>query len=225
MSRNGWSSDDDWVTNGLMLPSKHRVSALLVAAAVSAVAFIFLPLLVSGHVDSGPQSASPPYVTSGKFTASQPSFRADAKEYFEIYPTHVQQPIAFPHKIHVKNGMPCDACHAGVGEGQQAAIPGATVCMTCHQVIATNKPEIKKLAAYYKKGEEVPWQRVYWFYPSSHVDFWHGPHIRAGVECKSCHGDMSKETVAVRKAGLNMGFCVNCHLERHAPTDCTTCHN
>ncbi len=203
---------------------KHGVSAFLVAIAVGGVASILLPFLVSGYVDGNRQSASPSYVTSGKCSASQMSFLAGAKEYFGIYPASVRQPIAFPHKIHVKNGMPCETCHAGVDEGQQAAIPGAAVCMTCHQVIATNKPEIKKLASYYRKGEEVPWRRVYWFYPSAHVDFWHGPHIRAGVECQSCHGDMRKETVAVRKAGLNMGFCVNCHRSRHVSTDCTTCH-
>ena len=196
----------------------------MVVAAGSVVGLMVLRLPVRASAESHGQSADPAYVTTGKFTTSQPSVRAEAREYLDSYPAEVQQPIAFPHKVHLKNGMQCEVCHRGVTQGAQAAIPSVSLCMTCHQVIARKKPEIKKLAGYYKKGEDVPWQRVYWFYPSAHVSFWHAPHIRAGVDCKSCHGDMRQETVAVRKAGLTMGFCLNCHTLRHAPTDCTTCH-
>jgi hypothetical protein len=30
--------------------------------------------------------------------------------------------------------------------------------------------------------------------------------------------------VAQRNVDLNMGFCVDCHREKQAPTDCLTCH-
>ncbi len=166
----------------------------------------------------------PSYVTSGQFTTAHPTLLAAAKDYIDSYPTHVQQPIAFTHKVHLQHGMQCTDCHKGVGEGPDATIPNVQLCMSCHQVIATNKPEIKKIAAYQKKGEQIPWHRVYWFYQSAHVKFWHGPHIRAGVNCATCHGDMKQQTVAVRKAGLDMGFCVGCHRMHKAPTDCTTCH-
>jgi Class III cytochrome C family/Cytochrome c7 and related cytochrome c len=171
-----------------------------------------------------PQARHPSYVTSGKFTTSHPTVLAAAKDYFDVYPSQVRQPIAFTHKVHLKNGMRCTDCHKGAGEGPEASIPNVQFCMTCHQVIATNNPEIKKMAAFQKKGEQIPWRRVYWFYPSDHVKFRHGPHIRAGVSCATCHGDMRQETVAVRKAGLDMKFCVSCHRQHKAPTDCTTCH-
>lgn len=164
-------------------------------------------------------------MTSGKFTTSPPSVMAGVKDFLDSYPREVHQPIDFTHKIHLKNGIQCLGCHRGVTKGPQAALPSVTLCMACHRVIATKNPEIKKLAAYDKKGEEVPWRRVYWFYPSAHVTFWHSPHIRAGVACKTCHGDMRLQTVAVRKAGLTMGFCVDCHKARGASTDCTTCHD
>ncbi len=53
--------------------------------------------------------------------------------------------------------------------------------MTCHQVIDTNNPEIKKIAAYQARGEDIPWVRVYNYSASAHVRFNHAPHIRAGV--------------------------------------------
>jgi Cytochrome c7 and related cytochrome c len=195
----------------------NRVGLGLVAAGVIAA-------LVSCSGGNQAQSKHPAYVTSGKFTTAHPSVLAAAKDFIDDYPTDVQQPIAFTHKIHLQNGMQCTDCHKGVAEGPDATIPNVQLCMTCHQVIATDKPEIKKVAAYQKKGELIPWHRVNWFYESAHVKFRHGPHIRAGIDCATCHGDAKQQTVAVRKAGLDMQFCLECHRMHKAPTDCTTCH-
>ena len=59
---------------------------------------------------------------------------------------------------------------------------------------------------------------------SAHVRFNHAPHIRAGVDCASCHGDLTKQTTAERKIDLNMGFCLNCHTQKKVSIDCETCH-
>ncbi len=195
----------------------NRVPLILAVAGVTAA-------FASCSSGNQPQVKHPSYVTTGQFTTAHSTVLSAAKDYFDVYPTDVQQPIAFTHKVHLKNGMQCTDCHKGVAEGPDATIPNVQLCMTCHQVIATNKPEIKKVAAYQKEGEQIPWHRVYWFYPSAHVKFRHGPHIRAGVDCATCHGDMKQQTVAVRKAGLDMKFCVSCHRLHKAPTDCTTCH-
>ena len=56
------------------------------------------------------------------------------------------------------------------------------------------------------------------------VKFNHAPHIRANVECATCHGDVAQQTVAQRSVEHTMGFCVNCHNERQASVDCLTCH-
>ncbi len=202
-----------------MLPSRGWITLVVGFAAVVVVA-----TLVSCSAGKQVQPQAPSYVTSGKFTSAHPNLLAAAKDYIDTYPTHVQQPIAFTHKVHLQNGMQCTDCHKGVAEGPDATIPNVQLCMACHQVIATDKPEIKKVAAYQDKGEQIPWHRVYWFYQSAHVKFWHGPHIRAGVDCATCHGDMKQQTVAVRKEGLDMKFCVDCHRLHKAPTDCTACH-
>ena len=96
--------------------------------------------------------------------------------------------------------------------------------MACHQTIATNKPEVQKIKSDRDRGEDAPWQRVYGFEPSAHVKFNHAPHIRAGVDCTACHGNMTTQTVATRQVDHTMGFCMDCHRHKSASTDCVTCH-
>jgi cytochrome c7-like protein len=164
------------------------------------------------------QEANSPVFTPAHRTALEA-----LREFFNRRPAPVQ-PIAYTHKAHLAHGMQCTDCHTGVDEGPDARIPGVSLCMTCHQVIATDKPEIKKLAAYAVRGEDIPWQRVYNFEPSAHLKFNHAPHIRAGIACAKCHGDMTQQTVAVRAVDLNMGYCLRCHKEQNASIDCVTCH-
>ncbi|MCC7415945.1 MAG: cytochrome c3 family protein [Acidobacteria bacterium] len=136
------------------------------------------------------------------------------------------QPIEFPHDIHIEKGMTCtDSCHEAAVDGPVAGLPSVAMCMTCHEAIATDRPRIKTIAeAYAAKGLDLPWQRVYGFSQSAHVKFNHAPHIRAEVDCATCHGDVAKGTVARRTVDHTMGFCVGCHREKNAPNDCMTCH-
>ncbi len=157
------------------------------------------------------------------FTPAHKTFLTALKEYVNWYSIPVQ-PIAFTHKVHLARGLQCTDCHQSVAIGPVAGIPGVRLCMTCHQVIATDKPEIKKVAGYLARGEEIPWQRVYYFEPSAHVFFQHAPHIRANVGCENCHGDMTRQTVAVRAVNLDMGYCLKCHRARGTSVDCTICH-
>ena len=161
--------------------------------------------------------------SSDVFTPGHSTISEAVREFFDVRVKPIQ-PIAYTHKVHLGNGMQCTDCHVGVDQGPDARIPNVSFCMTCHQVIATDKPEIKKIAAYRARGEDIPWQRVYGFPPSAHVKFNHAPHIRAGVDCSVCHGDMRQLTVAVRKVDHTMGFCIGCHREKNASLDCVTCH-
>jgi len=170
----------------------------------------------------GTPSASQPPI-SDVFTTEHRTVSAAVREFFGFRSTPVQ-PIAYTHKVHLGNGMQCTDCHVGVDQGPDARIPSVNFCMTCHQVIATDKPEIQKLAAYRARGEDIPWQRVYGFQPSAHVKFNHAPHIRVGVDCSVCHGDMRQQTVAERKVDHTMGFCVGCHKQKNVSVDCVTCH-
>jgi len=193
------------------------VAILLVAMTLAAV---FLrpdpPIHAQSH-------ASPPATNDDIFTPAHRTVSSAVGEYFGWRKAPVQ-PIAFPHQVHLQKGLRCINCHAGVDRGPDAKIPSVNLCMACHQTIATNKPEVQKLKSYRDRGEDVPWQRVYGFEPSAHVKFNHAPHIRAGVDCIACHGNMSTQTVATRQVDHTMGFCMDCHRQKSASTDCVTCH-
>jgi cytochrome c7-like protein len=160
---------------------------------------------------------------SSVFTPAHRDLRSAVDDFFNRRREPVQ-PVAFTHKVHLSKGMQCTDCHVGVDKGPDARIPSVSFCMTCHQVIATTNPEIVKLAAYQKRGEDIPWQRVYDYSPTQHVKFNHAPHIRAEVDCATCHGDMRQRTVAVRTVNMTMGFCLDCHNQKKVSVDCITCH-
>jgi hypothetical protein len=165
----------------------------------------------------------PPRASSGVYTTAHATVGEAVRHFFNMRPA-ATQPIPFPHKTHIEKQAMCTDCHETVERGPIAGIPSVKTCMICHSQIATDRPLIKEVTGYSEKGVEIPWQRVYGFTHEAHVRFNHAPHIRASVDCATCHGDLSKMTVAERKVDHTMGFCVNCHRQKNAPNDCLTCH-
>ena len=158
------------------------------------------------------------------FTPAHRSAGDAARDFFGIH-AKVEQPIEFPHSVHVAKGLKCTAyCHASVTKGPVAGLPSVETCMICHSAIATDRPLIQKITALEAQHLDLSWQRVYGYSAQAHVRFNHAPHIRAKVECATCHGDIAHQTVAQRNVDLNMGFCVNCHRDRKVSNDCLTCH-
>lgn len=135
------------------------------------------------------------------------------------------QPINFSHKIHAgDNKIPCMYCHVFAERSRVSGVPNERRCMGCHSVIKTDAPEIIKLASYWDRKEPIPWVKVYNL--PDHVYFPHKRHIRAGVECQTCHGDVASMAKITRVAPLKMGWCLNCHTQRAVKNgrDCWTCH-
>jgi hypothetical protein len=96
--------------------------------------------------------------------------------------------------------------------------------MFCHNSIATDRPLIQRITQMQKDGIDFAWQRVSGYPAEAHVKFNHAPHIRANVDCATCHGNIAQQTVAQRNVEMTMGFCVSCHNERKASIDCLACH-
>jgi Cytochrome c7 and related cytochrome c/Class III cytochrome C family len=139
-------------------------------------------------------------------------------------PPRIRQPIAFPHQVHVANQMECGFCHDSAERSSVAGIPSVTQCMVCHQSIKTDSPEVKKLASYAGRNQEVPWAPVYFFPVGSAVYFSHKRHVKAGVECRHCHGNVAESMEMRREIDWTMGKCIDCHRTRKASIDCLTCH-
>ena len=171
------------------------------------------------------QASAPAPKPSPVFTPAHSSTSEAFRHFFGIRPKP-QQPIAYTHTVHINQaGLQCNYCHVGVDKGPIASIPGVSTCITCHDAEeSAASPERMKIFEYQKKGEDIPWQRVYGWVEESHVKFNHAPHIRAKVECATCHGDVANMTVAEKVVDHTMGFCRSCHLEKKASNDCMTCH-
>jgi hypothetical protein len=131
------------------------------------------------------------------------------------------QPIAFDHKLHVQTAkMTCNDCHAPRGDGSTVSMPQPPKCMTCHATIATDKPDIQRLAAAAKNEDPIEWVRVYRV--PSFVTFSHKTH--AGSTCAECHGPVAERTAISLEKDTHMGTCIACHAAKQAPTTCDTCH-
>jgi hypothetical protein len=187
-------------------------AAMVAACALAAVA-------------CGAQPSPPAIASTGPvFTPARATLSEATRDFFRIRPS-ATQPIPFPHKTHIAKGLTCtEYCHESVTKGPVAGLPSVKTCMICHDAIATDKPLIQQITNLQKGGHDLAWQRVYGYPNESHVRFNHAPHIRANVECSTCHGPIAEQTVAERNVNLNMGFCVTCHRQKNAPNDCLTCH-
>lgn len=139
-----------------------------------------------------------------------------------------RQPIDFPHPLHVKNaGINCLYCHYAATKSPDPGIPAMSTCMGCHTVVRTDRPEVKKLAAFAAKQRPVPWVRIHKV--PEYVRFPHMRHVNAGVTCQTCHGNIQDMDRVYQAQSLNMGWCVSCHVGRsnegfRARYDCATCH-
>ncbi len=168
--------------------------------------------------------AAPP--AAEVFTPAHATSAAAIREFFGVRAS-AEQPIEFPHNIHIEKAMlKCtEYCHESVTKGPRAGLPSVKTCMICHDAIKTDSPRIQKITNdYSKKGIDLPWQRVYGFSQELHVRFDHAPHLRANVDCATCHGDVKSQTVAQRNVNHTMGFCIDCHRTKQASNDCLTCH-
>ena len=134
-----------------------------------------------------------------------------------------EQPLNYSHVIHVdKNNIECTYCHSGVTKSSYATVPSLESCMGCHKLIRTDRPDIKKLKEAWDKGHPIEWEPVNRL--PEHAYFTHERHIKAGVGCQKCHGQVQKMPRVEKVSSLKMGWCVSCHRERGASTDCATCH-
>ncbi len=145
-----------------------------------------------------------------------------------------QQPLPYSHSLHAGQlQIACQYCHSAADESRHAAIPSLSTCMNCHELVKGNteaaRANIAKVAAAYEKGEPVRWQRVHNL--ADFVYFNHSAHVAKGVDCQTCHGDVTQMGVARQHSDLSMGWCVNCHRDQNAqgkglaaPLDCDSCH-
>ncbi len=142
------------------------------------------------------------------------------------------QPVAFNHRLHSDNDVPCLTCHPTAATGQGATLPSVSVCRRCHEDVLYEGPEKVKIRLAAESGRELGWIPVFALRP--YVYFSHFRHVTLGkLACAACHGDVERRTApfapgASPFSGLGgMHACLRCHDESHSPyagVDCVDCH-
>lgn len=223
---------------------------------IGAAAILLLLAVFSGGcppVDEFPGDSNHPRAPHNLF----PEYTAENGQIATgVTPTEaIEQPIAFPHNRHVQVlGMECEYCHSEARKSIHGGVPPTQTCYGCHQHVRKRldqdapSTEIARVIEYYEKGEPIPWNKVHDL--PDYVHFEHKRHVKAGVNCTECHGqialmggerqaDGSVEGTMYRETTLQMGWCLGCHenhpsvnenygenadLRRAELKDCWTCH-
>ncbi|MEQ1507439.1 MAG: cytochrome c3 family protein [Myxococcota bacterium] len=163
----------------------------------------------------------------------------------------LEQPIGFSHLLHAgEMKIDCQYCHAEARKSIHAGVPPLQTCMGCHAHIRKDSPEIQKIhQAWCGKpectiaedafgqpvrdpaGQPLQWNKVHDV--PDYVHFNHSRHVKAGVNCTECHGQVQLQgeyvltpipgatgegavyrkvdAVMVRESTLQMGWCLDCH--------------
>lgn len=137
-----------------------------------------------------------------------------------------KQPLPFNHKVHVvDHGMNCVDCHIGVKTAAWAGMPTVDDCLRCH---AFRFSENARALSVTERAQKlvVSWERLSAIVPHAHVS--HAAHVAAKVACKKCHGGIGTSERARREqlpeGEALMVWCIDCHEQKNASTDCVTCH-
>jgi len=134
-----------------------------------------------------------------------------------------QQPVPFSHRVHAGvNKIGCQMCHAYAAHSPVAGVPSMARCFGCHKFVARDNKDVQLVVQTDREGKVLAWNRVYRL--PDHVFFTHERHIAAGLRCQRCHGEVEAMDVVRQASPLTMGWCVDCHRQRKAPTDCLSCH-
>ena len=122
------------------------------------------------------------------------------------------QPVAYSHQLHVGQlGMSCLYCHTNVTDSPHSNVPATSTCMNCHQAIKPDSPLLAPIRDSYATGQPVAWERIHKV--PGYVYFNHSVHVKRGVSCVSCHGQVNEMKVVSHTKPLSMGWCLECHRE------------
>ncbi len=120
------------------------------------------------------------------------------------------QPVPYSHKLHAGDlGIDCRYCHTTVEVSAWANVPPTQTCMNCHKLILPESEKLLPVRESYATGNPIEWIRVH--HIPDFAYFNHSAHLRAGVGCASCHGNVAQMEVVQQVQPLSMGWCLDCH--------------
>jgi len=138
------------------------------------------------------------------------AWEVNQSSYFTNTGLPLDQPVPFSHKHHTAElGIDCRYCHTSVENSPFAGIPPTTTCMTCHSQIWTNSSMLEPVRESYQTDKSLEWTRVNAV--PDFVYFNHSIHVKKGVGCTTCHGQVGEMPITWRENTLYMRWCIDCH--------------
>ena len=120
------------------------------------------------------------------------------------------QPVPYSHKLHAGDmRLSCFYCHAQAEVSKFATVPPTQVCMNCHRVVGVDKATLAPVRASAQNHRPIHWVRVHAL--PGYVYFDHSAHLKAGVGCSTCHGDVASMERIRQVEPLSMSWCLDCH--------------
>ena len=121
-----------------------------------------------------------------------------------------EQPVPFSHKHHVGGvGIDCRYCHNSVEKGSFAGIPPTNTCMKCHSQLFKDEPILEPVRSSARTGKPMEWTKVHDL--PDYVYFNHSIHVKKGMSCVTCHGQVDKMPLMMKQNTLHMEWCLSCH--------------
>ena len=121
-----------------------------------------------------------------------------------------RQPVAYSHKLHAGDlGIDCRYCHNSIELSAHANVPPTQTCMNCHTLILPESERLLPVHESWGKKQPLDWVRVHKVREYCYFD--HSAHLRAGIGCPSCHGNVAEMIVVMQVQPLSMGWCLDCH--------------
>jgi hypothetical protein len=81
--------------------------------------------------------------------------------------------------------------------------------MNCHTQVLAQSEYLEPVRASYRTDESIPWVKVHDL--PDFVYFNHSIHVKKGVGCTTCHGDVDKMPLMRTVHSLQMEWCLDCH--------------
>ena len=142
--------------------------------------------------------------------AAYVAWEVNQSSYFTTAKLPLEQPVPFSHKHHAAElGIDCSYCHTSVETSSFAGLPPTATCMTCHSQIWVNSSMLEPVRASYQTDQSLAWTRVNAL--PDFVYFNHSIHVKKGIGCTTCHGQLGEMPITWRENTLYMRWCIDCH--------------
>jgi menaquinone reductase, multiheme cytochrome c subunit len=83
--------------------------------------------------------------------------------------------------------------------------------MNCHILIGTDKETLDPVRESFANNTPIEWVRIHNLPEYAYFD--HSLHLRSGVGCIECHGNVAMMEKVTQVEPLSMGWCLKCHRD------------